>query len=438
MTKQDWTKNLKSKLSDYQAPVPEGLWDDIEASLPQASPERRVSMIPWRKWSVAAAMALALLGGGTYLWQRYGMGNPETLASADKQGHTAEVVDNNDRTMVADDMPEVENDVVVQDDTRMSSTPTPTASRVNPSSGVSRPVVTQQPATPVSSSSQDAPSLIAQADVKTETGRHLETDGQTETDCQPEAGHQPEVGVTTPTPQPQQGNVGYLPTTWEMPVGSARKGNSPFTFGLFASNDALSFSGSEPVIDYAMANIGMFELGDANSMSYLRLPGYEEKTRHHRPISMGLSAQFGLAKRLALTTGVVYSNLKSDYIYEMGGTTLERNQVLHYVGVPVEVVYTVWSKYGLSAYATAGAQADFCVKATLKSEGVKKSIDKDRVQFSTLVGVGVQYNFVPSVGIYVEPTLKYYFDNGSDVENAFKDRPTNIGFQFGLRYNIDK
>ncbi len=187
-----------------------------------------------------------------------------------------------------------------------------------------------------------------------------------------------------------------------------------------------------------MANIGMFELGDANSMSYLRLPGYEEKTRHHRPISMGLSAQFGLAKRLALTTGVVYSNLRSDYIYEMGGTTLERNQVLHYVGVPVEVVYTVWSKYGLSAYATAGAQADFCVKATLKSEGVKKSIDKDRVQFSTLVGVGVQYNFIPSVGIYVEPTLKYYFDNGSDVENAFKDRPTNIGFQFGLRYNIDK
>ena len=383
-------------------------------------------------------MALALLGGGTYLWQRYGMGNPETLASADKPGYTAEVVDNSDRTVVAEGMPEVENDVVVQDDTRMSSTPTPTASRVNPSSGVSRPVVTQQPATPVSSSSQDAPSLIAQADVKTETGSQPETGTQPETDSQTEAGHQIEVGVTTPTPQPQQGNVGYLPTTWEMPVGSARKGNTPFTFGLFASNDALSFSGSEPVIDYAMANIGMFELGDANSMSYLRLPGYEEKTRHHRPISMGLSAQFGLAKRLALTTGVVYSNLKSDYIYEMGGTTLERNQVLHYVGVPVEVVYTVWSKYGLSAYATAGAQADFCVKATLKSEGVKKSIDKDRVQFSTLVGVGVQYNFIPSVGIYVEPTLKYYFDNGSDVENAFKDRPTNIGFQFGLRYNIDK
>lgn len=384
-------------------------------------------------------MALALLGGGTYLWQRYGMGNPETLASADKLGHTAVVVDNNDRTMVADDMPEVENAVVAQDNTRLSSTPTPTTSRVNPSSdGVSRHVVTQQPATPVLSSSQDAPSLIAQANAETETGRHPETDCQTETDRQPEAGHQPEVDVTTPTPQPQQGNVSYLPTTWEMPVGSARKGNSPFTFGLFASNDALSFSGSEPVIDYAMANIGMFELGDANSMSYLRLPGYEEKTRHHRPISMGLSAQFGLAKRLALTTGVVYSNLRSDYIYEMGGTTLERNQVLHYVGVPVEVVYTVWSKYGLSAYATAGAQADFCVKATLKSEGVKKSIDKDRVQFSTLVGVGVQYNFIPSVGVYVEPTLKYYFDNGSDVENAFKDRPTNIGFQFGLRYNIDK
>ena len=42
MKKQDWTNDLRSKLSDYQAPIPNGLWDDIEASLPQAPPPQPI------------------------------------------------------------------------------------------------------------------------------------------------------------------------------------------------------------------------------------------------------------------------------------------------------------------------------------------------------------------------------------------------------------
>ncbi|MBO4658462.1 MAG: hypothetical protein J5637_02445 [Prevotella sp.] len=432
MTKQDWTKDLRSKLSDYQAPIPEGLWDDIEASLPQTMPARRhVSMIPWRKWSAAAAIALALVGGGTYLWQQYGSGDTVPLASAGKQGQTVTAFDSPNQIAVADEVTVAEDAVVNQGVTGMTHALPIAANTVRPFREVSRPVASDRLSQPEQSFTSEGPTvvdhspstepstMIAQADVEVKTEDKKET------------------GMPTAPSRKPLGDVGYLPVPWDVPM-TPRKGNAPFAMGLFASNDALSFSGSSPVIDYAMANNALFDVNDASSVALFRLRGYEEKTRHHRPISMGLGMQFGLAKRLSLSTGLVYSNLKSDYIYEMGGTTLERNQVLHYVGVPMNVIYTLWSKYGLSVYATAGAQADFCVKAILESEGVKKDIDKDRVQFSTLVGLGMQYNFVPSVGLYVEPTLKYYFDNGSSVDNAFKDRPTNVGFQFGLRYNFNR
>ena len=41
-------------------------------------------------------------------------------------------------------------------------------------------------------------------------------------------------------------------------------------------------------------------------------------------------------------------------------------------------------------------------------------------------------------GLYAEPGVKYYFDNGSRVVNFFKDKPLNLNLQVGLRLNITK
>ena len=34
---------------------------------------------------------------------------------------------------------------------------------------------------------------------------------------------------------------------------------------------------------------------------------------------------------------------------------------------------------------------------------------------------------------YIEPGIKYYFDNGSNIRNYFKYRPTNFNLQIGIR-----
>jgi hypothetical protein len=60
------------------------------------------------------------------------------------------------------------------------------------------------------------------------------------------------------------------------------------------------------------------------------------------------------------------------------------------------------------------------------------------MQWSVNTSLGIEYDIIPQLGIYIEPGLKHYFDNGSRIENFFKDKPTNFNLQVGVRWNILK
>ena len=54
---EDWFGKLRDKMEDYGKSAPEGLWDEIEASLPK---KRQVVSLSWVWKSVAIAAALAI------------------------------------------------------------------------------------------------------------------------------------------------------------------------------------------------------------------------------------------------------------------------------------------------------------------------------------------------------------------------------------------
>lgn len=159
--------------------------------------------------------------------------------------------------------------------------------------------------------------------------------------------------------------------------------------------------------------------------------------KHHAPVSVGLQVAFGIAPRLSLSTGLVYTRTSSDFYPYASSSSYNVHQVLHYVGIPVGLNYEFWQSGGFHAYVKAGAEADYNVKNDTEEEGVKKEDAKrDRVQFSGKASLGAQYDITPKVGLYIEPGAKYYFDNGSHVENTFKDKKLNFNLQFGLRFNL--
>ena len=159
--------------------------------------------------------------------------------------------------------------------------------------------------------------------------------------------------------------------------------------------------------------------------------------KHHAPVSVGLQVAFGIAPRLSLSTGLVYTRTSSDFYPYAPSSNYNVHQVLHYVGIPVGLNYEFWQSGGFHAYVMAGAEADYNVKNDTDEDGTKKeNAKRDRVQFSGKASLGAQYDITPKVGLYIEPGAKYYFDNGSHVENTFKDKKLNFNLQFGLRFNL--
>ena len=122
----------------------------------------------------------------------------------------------------------------------------------------------------------------------------------------------------------------------------------------------------------------------------------------------------------------------------MRGTQIQRSQTLHYAGIPVGLNYRLWASRGFRAYASAGALVYWNVKTRVVTEGVTQAMERDKQQLSLTGGLGVQYDIIPQLGLYVEPQLSYYPDNNSHIQNFFKDKPVNLSLQFGLRVNMQR
>ena len=171
----------------------------------------------------------------------------------------------------------------------------------------------------------------------------------------------------------------------------------------------------------------------------------EVRVKHRHPVKLGASVRFGLAGRFGLETGLNYSYHSSDIASgdDKGGYTTE--QKLHFVGIPVAVSYDIWHTDFLEVYASAGGAAEFCVSGRSHTEYVEDGkvtgtanadVRDKRPQWSVGASAGVQYNVSNAIGVYVEPGVSYYFDNGSGVNTVYKDKPLNFNLNVGLRFTF--
>lgn len=165
---------------------------------------------------------------------------------------------------------------------------------------------------------------------------------------------------------------------------------------------------------------------------------------HHTPLSVGLSVSRRLNDRFALQSGLVYSYLASDWKTN-GVHHTKTKQSLHFIGVPISVVYKIaeWNKFLL--YASAGGMCELNVKGNLRykyynsdellsetNEGIRMT----EPYWSVNAKAGISYPLVKFVSLYVEAGADYYFKNNSDIETIRTEKPANFDFQFGLRFGL--
>ncbi|MBQ8713328.1 MAG: outer membrane beta-barrel protein [Prevotella sp.] len=402
MKQEDWTQTLRQRLADHEEPAPADLWDDIEAQVSPASVVRRQPehrrladakprhAVLWRRWAAAAVLFAVAVGGGIVWWRK----SEVPVANG---GTTAEVV----------------GKATIAAEQSVPKTEAPSVAAPLPCRG-----------------STDEQPMREAADER------LTEEAPSPTPTQ-----------QTPEPRTVEGGTNDMPASPTRPTEKLLAEQRPRprhhrqqpTVSFYAGSSMASMASSNGVqMSQQMAqNYVQPYMSRVTQREPIYLVGYEEREKHHLPLSVGLTVTYPLSSRLSVGTGFVYTRLLADFTTLMNCYTTEKRQNLHYVGLPLSLHYQLLEWPGLSIYAAVNGQADWNIKAEVEADGhQRQTIGKDRVQWSAGVNVGAQYNFIPQVGVYVEPGLRHYFDNGSPVDNYFKEQPTSFSLQMGLRINI--
>ena len=177
--------------------------------------------------------------------------------------------------------------------------------------------------------------------------------------------------------------------------------------------------------DPTAENVAMMDIADNNK-------GKIEEVEHHdKPIILGLAVNKSIGKHWSLETGLQYSYLKSYFTLGTGNYRVDKEQKLHYIGIPVKLSYQFMAYKKLSAYGSAGASIHIPLSGKTYADyvvGGKSGYATDwkttpSIQWTVNTNIGIQYQFAPKLTLFVEPTLNRYIPNGSEVKNTWTERP---------------
>lgn len=187
--------------------------------------------------------------------------------------------------------------------------------------------------------------------------------------------------------------------------------------------------------DPTAENVAMMDIADNNKGKI------EEYEHHDKPITLGLAVNKNIGKHWSLETGLQYSYLKSYFTLGTGNYRVDKEQKLHYIGIPIKLSYQFMAYKRLSAYGSAGATIQIPLSGKTYADyviGGKAGYTTDwktipSIQWTVNTNIGIQYQFAPKLTLFVEPTLNWYIPNGSEVKNTWTERPFTLTVPFGIR-----
>ncbi len=162
------------------------------------------------------------------------------------------------------------------------------------------------------------------------------------------------------------------------------------------------------------------------------------------PFSAAIGLKVDLGKKWSVGTGLSYTLLtrRFDGTYNNAEEPITiasdiRNSQ-HYLGIPLNIYYSIVSNKNFDFYANVGGAVEKCVHnhyLVLKDTQYAHTTKVAGVQWSVNLGLGIEYKIVDWVGFYLDPSLKYFFDNDQPRSNRTA-QPLNFGVELGLRFHL--
>lgn len=403
MSENNIDKLMKSMLENAQEEVPAHIWDGVSAGLDKAA--RRPAIIWWRRAAVgvaaAAAVAVGFVFGGKSVQTAEPVGDMiavvETTPVSDSEGRSAmDIQTPPEQVLMA-------NAVIPQ---------TP-KSTFRPSSVMDAMTSIEAEEMPQNDINETSEAVVAREE---KSG----SEEAEEIKVEPRATLQDDVN-------------------WGEDEDEAVRRKSRTSLVL------SGVTGTNSIQNGAKANI-LKRPSLSTSPTQTGITETSTNTTYGIPVSVGAGVKIDFNDRWALGVGANYSLLtrkfygtysKFDNGQEVSSTSSDIRNLQHFVGIPVNAYYNILNNKQINLYAYAGGSVEKCVadKYEVLSTNIIHTEKPSGVQLSANVGIGVEFMLGKHVGLYADPSLRYYFDNGQP-KSIRTSQPLMLGLDLGLRIKL--
>lgn len=477
MTDKNWKQKLQDKMAHYEEPAPDGLWESIEREMPAVAPTHTdrghtVSLWVGRLAGAAAAIAIVVLLGK--VWRTNTEVAPSPTISATP--HTTDILSEKPATTILSArIPEAPR-LLAKADVQQAM-PLEEAMAEEEAMAVEEIAVEE-----VSAKAESAiPAIEAREEADVAKAAPNETKAtkapaRTTTSLWPSTpivSRQTKSGRLTANLYASGATTDRrIQRSYELPYGNIRYADyekyyevdGDHEHGAGAAQGGISNEITDPDVSYPGIN-NYHKNGIAENSAMVRSTSnrafiessyadYKSELKHHQPLRGGISLRYSLSDRVAIESGVTYTRMESEASEGKTVATEGRpdnyyhtTQTLHYIGIPVNVLYTVWERKAFEVYVLGGGMVEKNVKGkqettyTVSEQEIvhqNHSFTEKPLQWSVNTGAGLQFNLNNAFGVYAEPGVSYYIDNNSKVDNYYKDKPWSFNLKVGLRYSFNR
>lgn len=431
---------IRSMLEDAEEKVPDRVWEAISSRLDKAdAAQRRRKVLPWLRYTglVSAAAAIAL---GIFF----------SVNTADRATSPLQKSSQAVESAIADNITSPADEEITGQETLTTDIPQQESAPAQKPSSIADDIR-------VSSVAEVAPDMDGRVSSAAEITPDKDGDAAAEQPAEPEG--EPAI------PQDTQGENRAGSISRQIEEAAAKdalaQNEEPWDETDFMEEEQSPkkrISTSLTISGNAAGNSasGNTRSGGRPIMSVMRpdrnsqnaIDEDKNSCTYGIPLSFGLGTKIIFTDRWSLGIGINYSLLNRTF----SGTYTKYNakgdpEPVHYskirnsqsyIGIPVNVYFSIVRNRTVDFYAYAGGTAEKCVFNGYRM-GNTEATYKEKVagfQFSANAGIGVEFIIADMLGIYVDPSVRYYFPDSRQPKSIRTVQPLSLGFEVGFRVRL--
>lgn len=416
----DFDLELKRMLQDAEEAVPSRIWDAVSGELDRRD-RRKVVTLGWWRAAACVAAAAAVLSGIFIFTGREKALEPVRTAEVVEEVRKADVPE-------AEAVPDIEEQIAASSGAALASVPEQSLRRPAATASVPSAVTPADSFVPVEEEAAEATEVVPEA-VEAAPEAAVAATGEEVKVIEDKDNTRQEKPATTFNPAD--------PFAWEFEDETAPSLTDRMSFGLSGNAMTNDFNGT--------------------SVRQLRSPasgiksrtGIEEKgsSSYAIPLTVGASVRFNLTDRWSVGSGLnwsllsntfngTYTEVESDMIRSINSEIVHD---IHYIGIPVNVYFNILNSGNLHFYAWGGGTAERGIsnRYRIKSDAgdIFYKEDISGIQWSAAGGLGLEFLVGKHLGLYLDPSARYYFDCGQPSSIRTK-HPFMLNYEVGVRFNL--